>query len=162
MSPHSIYLANASMPGLKVSAVDKQKLSQNDWMATDELRVMLKSSNGLVTITNSANGLARYMTLDLVGTKTSMHVNISSGVIVRHMPIRGGRLRWGLDNIWAASQNLSGTASGLLRFIFSSSTDEHHNVIKGFINSILYDSQPPVSLGQAKVVTVIYQQVYKD
>ena len=162
MLPHSIYLANAFMPGLKVSAVDKQKLSQNDWMAADELRVILKSSNGVATITNSANGLARYMTLDLAGTKASMHVNISSGVIVRHMPIRGGRLRWGLDNIWAASQNLSGTASGLLRFIFSSSTDEHHNVIKGFINSILYDSQPPVSLDQARVVTEIYQQVCED
>jgi predicted dehydrogenase len=159
MSPHSIYLANAFMPGLKVAAVYKQKLSRNDWMAADELRVILKSSSGVASITNSASGLARYMTLDLAGTRGSMHVNISSGVIVRHMPIKGGRLRWGLDNIWTASQNLTGTASGLLRFFFSSSSDEHHNIIKGFTDSILNNGQPPVSLEEARAVTDIYQQV---
>jgi len=159
MSPHSIYLASGFMPGLKVATVHKQKLSQNDWMAADELRVILKSDCGVATITNSASGLSRYMTLDLAGTIASMHINISSGVIVRHMPIKGGRLRWGVDNIFAASQNLTGTASGLLRFLFSSNSNEHHNVIKGFINSILYDSQPPVSLEEARTVTEIYQEI---
>ncbi len=159
MSPHSIYLANAFIPGLEVAAVHMQKVGDKDWMVADELRVVLKSEKGVATITNSASGLARYMALELAGTKATMHVKISSGVIIRHMPIKGGRLRWGLDNIWAAWQNLTGSADGLLRFLFSSGSDEHHNIIKGFINSILYDSQPPVSLEEARAVTEIYQQI---
>jgi hypothetical protein len=64
-----------------------------------------------------------------------------------------------LDNIRAAWQHFTGTTSGLLRFLSSSSNNEHHNIIKCFINSILYNSHSPVSLEEARAVTEIYQQI---
>ena len=63
MLPHSIYLANAFIKGLEVAAVHQQKLGNNSWMAADELRVILRADTGVATITNSANGLARFMAL---------------------------------------------------------------------------------------------------
>ena len=159
MLPHSIYLATAFMKGLDVTAVHKQKLSSHSWMAADELRVILKADTGVATITNSANGLARFMALELMGTRASMHVNISSGVLVRHIPVQSGRLLWGIDNIWSAFQYLTSTSSGMLRFIFRLHHNEHHNLIKEFIESIHSNTEPPVTIEEARDVIRIYQEI---
>jgi predicted dehydrogenase len=159
MLPHSIYLATAFMKGMEVAAVHKQKLSSHSWMAADELRVILKGDAGVSTITNSANGLARFMALDLMGTRASMYVNVSSGALVRHIPVQGGRFLWGLDNIWAVFQYLTSTSSGVLRFLFRLHHNEHHNLIKEFIQSIRDNTDPPVTLEEAREVIRIYQDI---
>ena len=157
MLPHPIYLATAFLGRLEVAAVYNHRLSSDRWLVADELRVTLRGERSIATITASVSGRGDVMALDIFGTKASLRV--SNGVVVRRIPKQNSRPSRGLDNIWTASQLLTGTALTTLNVILGRFHDGHYTLIQRFTESLQNGTKPPVTEEEAREVMRLYQAI---
>lgn len=159
MLPHPLYLAIAFLGRLEATTVFNRKLSSYDWLAADELRVILEGENSVATIIASITGSREITTLDIVGTKASLHISISNGVIIRYTGTRRDRLSHGFESIRIASQWLADTASAAICIISGRYHTGHYNLIKMFIESLQNDTELPVTIEESREVIRLYQAV---
>jgi len=160
MLPHSIYLVQAFMSGLEPVAVHSRKLGSRDWMAADELRVILEGENGLATITESVNWPEDFMVLDIFGTRMSLHVDIWGAVMTRYAVAGGGgRFRRGGQNMGLGFQRLGGTAAASFKVLSGRFRDGHRSVIQQFFESVRTGIGMPVTVEEAREAVRLYQAV---
>jgi predicted dehydrogenase len=160
MLPHPIYLIQAFLGRLEPVAVHSRKLSSYDWVAADELRVILEGKNGLATITESINWPEDFMVLDIFGTKMSLHVDIWGAVMTRYAVAGGGgRFSRGWQNLEQGFQRLGGTASTALSVISGRFRDGHRYLIQKFAESLQNGTEPPVTMEEAREVVRLYQAI---
>ena len=160
MLPHPIYLAQAFLSGLEPVAVHSRKLGSRDWLAADELRVILEGKNGLATITESVNWPEDFMVLDIFGTRMSLHVDIWGAVMTRYgVAGGGGRFRRGGQTLEQGFQRLGGTAATAMSVISGRFRDGHRSVIQQFFESVRTGIGMPVTVEEAREAVRLYQAV---
>ena len=159
MLPHVIYLATSFIKGLEPVCVYSQKLTRHDWIKSDEIRAILQSENGTATITVSINGHSNTMDLDIFGTKASLHVSISNGVVIKHIADEKDRISRSLTGIYTGFQWLAGTTSASLGVISGQYHNGHYALTQKFFKSILNNTDSPVTLKEAREVTRLYQAI---
>ena len=135
MLPHVIYLATSFIKELEPDYVYSQKLSNHDWIKSDEIRVILQSENGTATITVSINGHSNIMDIDIFGTKASLHASISSGVVIKHVADEKDRISRSLAGIYTGFQWLTGTTSASLKAISGQYSHGHYTLTKRFLKA---------------------------
>ena len=159
MLPHPLYLATAFLGRLEPIAVHSRKLGSYDWLAADELRVILEGENGMATITESVNWPKDMMVLDIFGTKMSLHVDIWGAVMTKYAVESRGRFSRGLENLELSFQRLGGTASTAFNVISGRFHGGHHTLIEKFINSLQSGTEAPVTVEEAKEVVRLYEAI---
>jgi predicted dehydrogenase len=159
MLPHPIYLVQAFLGGLEPVAVHSRKLGSRDWIAADELRVILEGENGLATITESVNWPEDFMVLDIFGTKISLRVDIWGAVMTGYAVAMGGRFSRGWQNLGLGFQRLGGTADTAMSVISGRFRDGHRSVIQQFFESVRTGIGMPVTLEEAREAVRLYQAV---
>jgi len=159
MLPHPLYLATAFLGRLEASTVYCRKLSSYDWLAADELRVILEGENSVATIIASVNGPRTTTALDIFGTKASLHVSISNGVLIRYTGSRIDHFSRGLENIRTAYQWLADTASIALRVALRRYHTGHYHLIERFIESLQNNTELPVTAEEGREVMRLYQAI---
>jgi predicted dehydrogenase len=160
MLPHPLYLAQAFLGELEPVAVHSRKLGSRDWMAADELRVILEGKNGLATITESLNWPEDFMVLDIFGTEMSLHVDIWGATLTRYA-VGGGKARFkrGRQGLEQGFQRLGGTAATALEVIFGRFRGGHDALIRQFFASIRTGIGMPVTVEEAREAVKLYQAV---
>jgi len=160
MLAHPLYLAQAFLGELEPVAVHSQKLGSRDWMAYDELRVILEGKNGLATITESVNWADDFMVLDIFGTRMSLHVDIWGAVMTGYAVAGGGR-RWsrGRQNLGLGFQRLGGTAAAAFNVLSGRFRDGHRALIAQFLESVRTGIGTPVTVEEAREAVRLYQAV---
>jgi len=160
MLPHPIYLAQAFLGELEPVAVHSWKLGSRDWMAADELRVVLEGKNGLATITESANWPEDFMVLDIFGTELSLHVDIWGAVITGYAVAGGGgRFSRGRRNLEMGFGRLGGTAAAAFDVLSGRFSDGHRSLIAQFFESVRTGIGVPVTVEEAREAVRLYQLV---
>jgi predicted dehydrogenase len=160
MLPHPIYLAQAFLGELEPAAVHSWKLGSRDWMAADELRVVLAGKNGLATITESVNWPEDFMLLDIFGTKMSLHVDIWGAVMTGYAVAGGGgRFSRGRQNLGLGFQRLGGIAAATLSVLSGRFSDGHRSLIAQFFESVRTGIGMPVTVEEAREAVRLYQAV---
>lgn len=160
MLPHPLYLAQAFLGELEPVAVHSRKLGSRDWMAADELRVILEGERGLATITESVNWPEDFMVLDIFGTEMSLHVDIWGAVMTRYAVAGGGgRFRRGGQNLELGFQRLGGTAATAFEVTSGRFRDGHRSVIQQFFESVRTGIGMPVTVEEAREAVRLYQAV---
>lgn len=159
MLPHPLYLATAFLGRLEPIAVHSRKLGSYDWLAADELRVILEGENGMATITESVNWPKDMMVLDIFGTKMSLHVDIWGAVMTKYAVESRGCFSRGLENLELSFQRLAGTASTAFNVISGRFRGGHHTFIEKFINSLQSGTEAPVTVEEAKEVVRLYEAI---
>jgi len=157
MLPHPIYLALHFLGKLETAAVHAWNISRDESMVADELRVTLKGKDGVATIAASVNGPSDILSLDVFGTRGSLHVQ--NGVVVRRWPRHTAPASRGRENLLTAAQWLTGTASAALRAALGRYHDGHYTEIKSFVNTLRDTTEPPVTLDEAREATRLYQEI---
>lgn len=160
MLPHPIYLVQAFLGELEPVAVHSRKLGSRDWMAADELRVILEGENGLATITESINWPEDFMVLDIFGTKMSLHVDIWGAAMTRYA-VGGGksRFRRGRQGLGMGFQRLGGTAATSFKVISGSFRDGNRSLMEQFFESVRSGIGTPVTVEEAREAVRLYQAV---
>jgi predicted dehydrogenase len=160
MLAHPLYLAQAFLGELEPVAVYSRKLGSRDWMAADELRVILEGKNGLATITESVNWPEDFMVLDIFGTRMSLHVDIWGAVMTGYgVAGGGGRLSRGRQNLEMGFQRLGGTAATAFNVLSGRFRDGHRALIGRFLESVRTGIGMPVTVEEAREAVRLYQAV---
>ena len=157
--PHAIYLAIAFLGNLEPAAVYTRKLSSYAWVVADEVRIILEAEKGVATITASCNSPKNTATLDIFGTKRSLHVDIHGSVLTRYGA--GGESRpWrALDNLSQGYQRLACTASAAFNTMLSKHPSHHRVLIRKFAEAIRYDMHPPVTGEEGREVVRVLEKI---
>jgi predicted dehydrogenase len=160
MLPHPLYLAQAFLGELEPVAVHSRKLGSRDWMAADELRVILEGERGLATITESVNWPEDFMVLDVFGTEMSLHVDIWGSVMTNYAVAgRGKRFSRGWQNLRLGSQRLGGTATTAFNVLSGRFRGGHDVLIRQFFESVRTGIGMPVTVEEAMETVRLYQAV---
>ena len=157
--PHTLYLATAFLRRLEPKAVYTHRFGSHDWLAADELRIVLEGDNSVATITASVRGPRDIMAFDLVGTRGTLHVSISHGLVIRYRPTHRRRLSHGLESVSSGWQWLYGTASVAALIAGGRYWNGHYRLIESFIESLREGSEPPVAVEDGREVVRLYEAI---
>jgi predicted dehydrogenase len=152
--PHPIYLFQMFAKEGTASCVIGKKLSDHQWMKFDELRVLLKARKAIGSVVASCNSPFHGDTLNLLGTKLGLQVDLWGRSIIKFKPRTEDPYSVGKNNLDLASQFLSlvGTTArnSLKAAIGGVEVSAHYGFISEFVQCIREDKETPVSLEDAR------------
>lgn len=159
--PHPIYLARELLGDMEPVAVHAKKICHRDYIAADEVRMILEGENGLGTIIFSCNSPRHSHSVDIFGTEANLHADLHNSVVIKYGKYGGAEsslLSCGLENLLRGFQILVGTASTTAKVILGK-RGGHRVVINEFIKSIQNDTEPPVTAEDGRKVLEILEKV---
>lgn len=159
MLPHTIYLAMAFLGNMEPVAVYARKLGNYEWVAVDELRVILESEKGIGTITASCNWPKGVATFDLFGQKKNLHISIHNGLLIEYGAGGESNPRRALDNLSLSYQQLACTAFIAFNTMLGKHHTGHRTLIERFVEAIRNDTQPPVTGEEGREVVRVLEKI---
>ncbi len=159
MLPHPIYLAAAFLGKLEPVGAHSGKSSGCDWVVADEISVILKGRKGMGTINNSCNSPQSKTIIDIHGTKKHLRIDYFNSVITEYGGGTGSRPSRALENLGQSFSILASTVSTSLSVISGKFHNGHYTLIQRFIESIQNDTEPPVTLQEARDVVEVVEKI---
>jgi len=159
MLPHPIYLAQAFLGRLEPVAVYSRKLGGYDWIAADELRVILEGKKGIATIASSINTPQDNVLLDILGTKMGLHVSLWNSALTKFGSGGSRLVSRGWENLSQSSSILADTAITASKMTSGRQHRGHYNLIRGFIASLQSGTAPPVTMEEAREVVRLHEAI---
>lgn len=152
--PHAVYLLQAFLKGIDPICVLTEKLSDFPWMIVDEVKVLVKAEKGAGSIVASCNSPFPGETLNILGTKMKLQIDLWGRSIVNHKPRTENPYSVGKSNLYFASQFLNllkTTAANSMTIVFGGAkANPHFGFIREFIQSVALDRKLPVTEEEAK------------
>ena len=158
--PHPIYLAAAFLGSIKPVAINITKHSTDDGVVADEARIIFEGTNGKGGISYSCNNSPKdKVIIDIYGTKKNLRIDLWNSVITEYGI--GGENRCGraLENL---NQIISIFACSVLTTLYVVSGkfhSGHYTLIERFVESVRHDTEPPVTMEEAKQVIQVLEKV---
>ena len=158
--PHPVYISLAFLD--KVNSVDvyAKKFLEHPWAPFDEFRIELEGEKAVssIAISYTSNRYAAYV--DILGTEGALHLDLQSMLVIRQ-GAKTSLSPWSLVSTSLGS--VSQTITGLLANSFKVTTGRfrlgHDTVIEMFVNSILSDTQPPVTGEEGREVIRVMEMI---
>jgi len=153
MLAHPIYLARHFLGEVKVGTVKVSKIGDYPWMKSDDLCATFEVENKFGRAYASFNAPRDAIFVNLYGRKAILKLEVINAT-VNILPIRkNGRISKGFDSLRQATQLMRSTFNNAAKIVFRSWLDGHEMYIKLFAESIVGDSEPPVTVEEGlKVV----------
>lgn len=152
--PHPTYLLQLFVKEALPSCVVAEKLNEFPWMKADELKVLIAAKKSVGSVVASCNSPFHGDTLDISGTKMRLQVDLWGRSVIKHGQRTEDPVSVGKSNLYLASQLfglLGADLTNMSRAVFGGvKVSAHFYFLKEFVNSILRDSDPPVSPHEAR------------
>lgn len=146
--PHPVYLLQLFTKQIEPSCVVTQRLSGFEWMKADELKVLTRSDNSVGSIVASCNSPFHGDSLDVVGTKMGLRVDLWGRSVIKFKPRTENPVSVGKNNLYLASQffSLLGTNfTNMSTSVFGGvKVSAHYHFLSEFVNAIQKDAPLPV------------------
>ncbi len=157
--PHPIYLAAAFLGKLEPIGTYTRKSSSYDWVVADEIRIILKGRKGMGTISYSCNSAKSKTIIDIHGTKKHLRIDLLNSVITEYGVGTESRPSRALENLGQSFSILAGTVSTSLSVISGKFRNGHYTLIQRFVESIQNNTEPPVTLQEARDVIEVVEKI---
>ena len=157
--PHSIYLAAAFLGNLEPVAVHSRKSRSDDWVVADEIRITLKGRKGMGGISHSCNSPQNKVIIDINGTKKHLRIDLWNSVMTEYGVGGVSRPARALENLSQSLSILASTVSTTLSVISGRFHWGHYILIQRFIESIQNDTEPPVTVEEAREVIRVLEKI---
>ena len=157
--PHAIYLAATFLGHLEPKAVHSRKFGSYEWVAADEIRVILKGEKGTGAITYSCTSPKDKVIIDIYGTKKNLRIDLWNSVMTEYGVGTGTRPSRALENLGQSFSILASTVSTTLSVISGKFHNGHYTLIQRFIESIQNDTEPPVTLQEARDAIEVVEKI---
>lgn len=159
--PHPLYLAAAFMGKIEpVQAYSRKSIyADDDWVMADEINIIVNSEKGMGTISFSSSSPQSKTIVDIHGTKANLHVDLLSATMTEYGAGSGTIPSRALENLGQGYAILSDSLSAMLKVISGRFRQGHQTVIRRFIESIRYGTEPPVTLQEARDVTEAMEKI---
>ena len=163
-APHPVYLLLAFLSNIRSVHAITRKFSDFAWVAADELKVMVEAEKGLGAFTVSFNSCIHSLTLDIFGTKGSIHVNNFPQTLTCKR-LRSGKLHGLiLDRLDLTLPVLTAAAYSTVDRLRHRQRNRlgHWNVIQGFIESLRSNTPPPVTGEDGRETIRVLEEIWKQ
>ncbi len=144
--PHFVYMSLAFLDEVTKVDIFAKNILEHPWAPFDEFRIELESEEAMSSITVSYASNRHHAYVDIMGTEGVLHLDLSSILLIRCGRRVSSRpipfARYFLD---ISSQVVRGIATNAIKLATGKLRLGHDVVIERFINSILDNSQPPVT-----------------
>jgi len=158
--PHVIYLAREFLGTAEAVAVYTTKTSDSpSWVAADEIGMIIQGKNGIATVTSSFSRPKPGAVLNIFGTRAHLHVDIYNSVLIKY---DGGSSRpsRAIDNISQSFQRLANVGLVAVKVILGRHySGGHYTLINKFVESILNNTDLPVTAQDGQEVTAVFEQI---
>lgn len=146
---HPIYILQAILGQMKVKSVHAMKVGSYPWVPFDELWVNLEGDKGYGSIYASFNSVRDAWSVDVYGTRGILKLSLDNEtlVLLKRNPIT--RLSRALDILQQAYQLLFSTAQNGVSLLFGNWQMGHEVCLQAFLDSVLNDKAPLVTLQEA-------------
>lgn len=163
-APHAVYLVSEFLGKIDSVQAIAVKYSNCPWMRADELKVFLKAENGLGAFTISCNSPRTSFTMDIYGTKRSLHLDNLTMTMIQH---RSGTSRIRdlvIDDLRTSLGLAIGAASTSLKAIFGQRwyRTGHRVIIQQFIENLRNDIEPPVIAEDGRKTVKMLEEIWKQ
>jgi len=163
MLPHPIYLIRAILGDVHIKHVTGSKLGHYSWMPIDELRILLEDKTGrTASIYVSFNNSRQETTLKVFGNKGILDVNLSNNILVkrRYREFKDINItQVSVDNLRFLTDLTRSSFSIAYAILTKKYRNMHTEFIKAFLNSILNDTEPPVTAKEALEVVKLHSDL---
>ena len=155
---HPVYLAREFLGDLEVIAAYTRKVGSVKHVPFDEIQVILKGEKGQGSIVSSYNFLQGAMIIDIFGTEMNLHGELGNSILFKYKGPGSSMSARGLENLNRCLQIFSSTIYAGARAI-SGRHGGHRILIAKFIESILNDTEPPVTAAEGREIVRILERV---
>ena len=125
----------------------------------DEIRIILKGRKGMGIISYSCNAAKSKIIIDIHGTKKHLRIDLWNSVMTEYGVGTESRPSRALENLSQSFSILASTLSTTLSVISGTFHSGHYNLMQRFIKSIQNDTEPPVTLQEARNVLEVMEKV---
>ena len=157
--PHAVYMSLAFLKGIKNVDVYAKNFLGYPWAPFDEFRVELEGEHAISSIALSYARNCWAIDVDILGTEASLRLDLESMLLIRHQIKELTPLSIGRSSLSGISQMVSGMTSNIVGVITGKQRIGHDVVIEKFVDSVLNDSQLPVTGEEGREVVRVMEMV---
>lgn len=161
---HPLYLARSILGDLEPKMAFTSKTGTIPHLSFDEVHVYLKSNQRVATIITCYNSCGTAVILDIFGTESNLHCELFNSILFTYKGIRSHRgdskSRYAMYNLSQCIQILQSTIYSGVRALLGQ-YGGHRNLIDKFIESILNDTEPPVTAKDGREIVRMVEQVVR-
>lgn len=163
-APHAVYLESAFLGKINSVKAIAKKYSNFPWVAADELKVLLEAGNGLGAFTISCNAPRASFTMDIFGTKKSLHLDNFTMTMIQHKSGVNRIRDLAIRDLRSGLQLAIGAASTSVGSIFGRRwyRSGHRVIIRKFVESIKNNIDRPVTGEDGRQTLKILDGIWKQ
>lgn len=157
--PHVAYMSLAFLNNIKNVDVSAKNFLEHPWAPFDEFRIELEGENGISSADLSYTSSHWAADIDILGTEAALHIDLENMLLIKrhlkeekYIPIAG----YSLSNL---SQMVGGITSNVFGVITGRQKIGTDIVIERFVDSVLNDSQPPVTAEEGRETVRVMEMV---
>lgn len=161
---HPVYLLQAFLGNINGIRALKKKCGASPWIATDELKVLVDAKKGLGAFSVSCSSFEESLTLEIFGSQRNLHINLLTQTMSQSQHRSGRFYDLVLDRLDLMLPIVTAAAAGTIsRFRGQKLTRIGHQVIiQRFIESIRYNSEPPVRGEEGRETIRVLEEIWKQ
>lgn len=157
---HPIYIAASFTGSVNPVAIHARQSNIDGLSTADEVRIILEGKEGMGGVSYSCNSPPKdKLIVDIYGTEGNLRVDLWNSTIIKYGV--GGESRSGraLENLGQAFSILGSSLLTTLNVITGRFHTGHYTLIKKFIESVVNDTEPPVTIEESRNVIVVLEKV---
>jgi len=158
--PHSVYLSLAFLDKVKNVDIYAKNFLEHPWAPFDEFRIELEAENAIssAAISYTSNRYDAY--IDIMGTEGALHLDLQSMLVIRQ-GAKPSLNPWHLayTSLEFACQTTFGLLVNSLKTVTGNFRLGHDTIIERFVQSILMDTEPPVTGEEGREVTRVMEMI---
>lgn len=158
--PHAVYMSLAFLK--KVSNVDvyAKNFLEHPWAPFDEFGIELEGENALSSITISYTSNRHNCYVDILGTEGILHLDLNSMLLIRQGQKESLKsIDLAHYSLGVAFQIIKGVAANAFKVATRNTKLGHEVIIERFVDSILNNSQPPVTGEEGRETTRVVEMI---
>lgn len=164
IAPHASYLAIAFLGEIGFTSAVARKYSDYQWIRADELKVLLKGEHGMGSFKTSYNAPRDFLTLNIYGTKGFVFIDHMTQVLTCRWPRSTTLPGFFMDRVDLIKPVLASAAYSTAYRIRGKVRNRsgHDVIIHKFIESMLNDTEPPVTGEDGLKVVQLLNEIWKQ
>lgn len=159
--PHMAYMSLAFLKNIKNVDIYAKNFLKHPWAPFDEFRIELEGENGISSAALSYTRNCWFANVDILGTEASLHLNLESMLLIHHRLKELSYIPIAQSSLSTISQMMGGIASNIFRVATGKQKIGTDVVIEKFIDSLLNDSQSPVTGEEGRETVRVMEMVVK-
>lgn len=157
--PHPIYILQAFLRALSVQSVVTRKAGTYPWVPFDELYAVLQAKDGVGSAYLSFNAPNYGIYVDVYGSRKILRIDLVGQTVWDVKRKYANRLSKGAENLRQASTLAASTLRSAILLSSHRWRSGHETYIRTFVDCVVRDLEPPVSLEEAHENVRLIEQV---